>query len=120
MDLEMWFYILKNGAFAFLPEPLCSVRRHSKQATLENVRSGIVLDDKSRLFREFFGSTLKRATLLEKIAWDVRMAVTACRELDAGHALSAKAIEEVFFRYLFSRATYPITRAVWRMFGVAH
>ncbi len=120
MDLEMWFYILRSGAFAFLPEPLCAVRQHSEQATLENVRSGIILEDKRRLFRESFGNAPKRATFREKISWDVRMAVTACRELDAGHATPIRGVEEVFFRHFFPRVTYPVTRAIWRLLGRGH
>lgn len=114
MDLEMWFRILRQGAFAFLPEPLCRIRRHSAQATQANLRSGAVLTDKRRLFRGFLAEAGKHASLAEKALWDTRMAVTVGRTRGAGSAVDLSAINEVFFPSLFPGLTYPVASALWR------
>lgn len=49
-DMEMWFYLLEKGDFAFLPEPLCGIRVHEQQTTHENVKSLLIIDDQMRLF----------------------------------------------------------------------
>jgi glycosyltransferase involved in cell wall biosynthesis len=43
IDLEMWLYLLGRGQLAFLPEPLCRVRRHAQQASVRHLESGLVL-----------------------------------------------------------------------------
>jgi glycosyltransferase involved in cell wall biosynthesis len=113
MDLEMWFHLLRLGALAFLREPLCKIRQHAGQATQENVEWGAVLEDKRHLFREFHAEAGKRASLLKKISWDARMAVTVRRTAAAGLAISSREIEEVFFPRLFRRLTYPFASALW-------
>ena len=40
LDLEMWFYLLEQGRFAYLAEPLCAFRQHPAQLTEVNRRSG--------------------------------------------------------------------------------
>jgi hypothetical protein len=115
LDMEMWFHLLKHGAFAFLPDALCSIRRHEGQATWENLRSGVVMSDKRRLFREFLAEAGKHASIMEKVLWDVRMAVTAYRTLNAGHAVSLKDVDEVFFRRLFPGLTYLVASTLWRL-----
>jgi glycosyltransferase involved in cell wall biosynthesis len=32
-DMEMWFHLLEQGCFAFIPEPLCAFRIHGRQQT---------------------------------------------------------------------------------------
>lgn len=113
VDLEMWFHLLKHGTFAFLPDPLCRIRRHAKQATFANLRSGAVLDDKRRLFRGFLAD-VGSPSFREKLLWDVRMAVTACRSRNAGHSFSPEDIDEVFFHRIFATVTYPAVSALWR------
>ncbi|MFA6173010.1 MAG: glycosyltransferase [Kiritimatiellales bacterium] len=64
VDLEMWFYLLQNGALYYISDPLCCFRKHSRQQTEVNRRQGVYLlesvalfathggDDKSVLFRQ--------------------------------------------------------------------
>ncbi len=117
MDLEMWFRLLRRGAFAFLPEPLCKIRQHAAQATQANLRSGAVLNDKQRLFRGFLVEAGKHASLAERALWDIRMAVTVCRTKGAGYAVEPGDIDEVFFPSLFPGLTYPIASTLWRLAG---
>lgn len=117
MDLEMWFYLLKRGAFAFLPTPLCRIRQHAEQATRKNLEAGIILRDKRLLFREFAGEAGRHAALTEKLVWDARMAVTVWRTRNAGHAVQLEDIEEVFFPRLFPALTYPAVSALSRLLG---
>lgn len=49
-DMEMWFYLLEKGDFAFLPEPVCRIRVHEQQTTHANVKSLLISDDQMRLF----------------------------------------------------------------------
>ena len=42
IDLEMWFHLLAQGKFAYLPEPLCAFRRHDAQQSVLNRRLLIV------------------------------------------------------------------------------
>jgi glycosyltransferase involved in cell wall biosynthesis len=39
IDAEMWFHLLRRGGFAFVPAPLCKVRRHPSSETSRNVES---------------------------------------------------------------------------------
>lgn len=117
MDLEMWFRLLRRGAFAFLPEPLCKIRQHTNQATQNNLRSGTVLGDKRRLFHEFLIDAGQRASLAEKVLWDARMAVTVCRTRKAGHEVRPEGVAKVFFPRLFPVLTYPLASALWWLFG---
>jgi glycosyltransferase involved in cell wall biosynthesis len=115
MDLEMWFRLLKRGAFAFLPTPLCRIRKHVEQATQKNLKAGIVLRDKRLLFREFASEVGKHAGLAERLLWDARMAVTVWRTRNAGHAIRLEDIEEVFFPRLFPALTYPAASTLTRL-----
>jgi glycosyltransferase involved in cell wall biosynthesis len=115
VDLEMWFHLLRTGAFACLPEPLCRIRRHAKQATLKHLESGVVLDDKRRFFREFLADAGKHASFHEKVLWDMRMAVTVYRTMHAGRAVRPQDVEEVFFRRLFPGLVYPVASTLWRL-----
>ncbi|HXZ97297.1 MAG TPA: glycosyltransferase family 2 protein [Burkholderiales bacterium] len=117
VDLEMWFHLLKHGAFAFLPDPLCRILQHAKQATFENLRSGVVLNDKRRLFHAFVADVGGHASFTEKVLWDARMAVTVYRTMNAGHAISLEDIGEVFFRRFFPGLTYPVASNLWRLSG---
>ncbi|MDD2308839.1 MAG: glycosyltransferase family 2 protein [Desulfuromonadaceae bacterium] len=45
VDLEMWFYLLEQGSFAYINEPLCSFRIHDQQQTAKNNESHSHLND---------------------------------------------------------------------------
>jgi glycosyltransferase involved in cell wall biosynthesis len=53
IDLEMWFYLLEQGTFAFLSEPLCKIRTHPGQLTQVHRLSFQLVDDEFRLFEEY-------------------------------------------------------------------
>lgn len=98
MDLEMWFRVLEQGRFAFVAEPLCSVRRHRGQATRASLVSGRVTRDKARLFRDYEGRPAMRGTPAERLLWDFRMAWSLQRETAAG--VTAGDSDAVFFPVL--------------------
>ncbi len=54
VDLEMWFYLLEQGNFAFIGEALAAFRRHDRQLTRSYTREQIHLDDFLLLGREYF------------------------------------------------------------------
>jgi len=95
MDLEMWFRVLEQGRFAFLAEPLCSVRRHRGQATEGSLASGRVTRDKARLFRDYGAKHAMRGTVAQRLLWDFRMAWSQQRELGAGRAVGE--VDAVFY-----------------------
>ena len=39
VDLEMWFYLLRQGRFSYIAEPLIAFRRHDAQQTVVNTRA---------------------------------------------------------------------------------
>lgn len=57
VDMEMWFYLLEQGQFAYINEPLCAFRRHTAQQTELNSRSTVPLDDTRRLNEEYLKRT---------------------------------------------------------------
>jgi glycosyltransferase involved in cell wall biosynthesis len=114
MDLEMWMHLLQSGSLSFIAQPLCKIRQHPQQATRMNLKSGIVLDNKQRLFREF-RSVVTGATVINKLRWDIRMAVTLLRTTRAQSGHFSIDVKEVFFRPLFSWFTCPAARLIWML-----
>jgi glycosyltransferase involved in cell wall biosynthesis len=53
-DLEMWFYLLEQGQFAWLAEPLCAFRRHPRQQTEVNRRNHVGGEEQWILMRTCF------------------------------------------------------------------
>lgn len=53
IDLEMWFHLLEQGDFVFLPEPLSNFRQHGGQQTWENLKDPAFFDDMWRIFNEY-------------------------------------------------------------------
>ncbi|HAM52020.1 MAG TPA: glycosyl transferase family 2 [Nitrospiraceae bacterium] len=53
VDLEMWFYLLEKGKFAFIDEPLSSFRIHSAQQTQKNTKSFTALEDIFLLYDQY-------------------------------------------------------------------
>ena len=107
VDLEMWMHLLTHGAAILLPEPLCRIRRHAAQASHENVRSGRVVEDKQRLFRDYGPALSGELSLTEKLMWDARMALSIQRVQAAGRRLNVSDPTEIFFPGLFRRVMLP-------------
>lgn len=53
VDLEMWFHLLEQGSFAYINEPLCSFRIHSKQQTRVNAGNDVILFDNYYLQHDY-------------------------------------------------------------------
>lgn len=53
VDLEMWFYLLEQGRFAYLSEPLSSFRVHDAQATAYNRNNCKYIDDMFCLLNDY-------------------------------------------------------------------
>ena len=116
MDLEMWMYLLRSGDMTYIDRPLCKVRQHPQQATRQHLKSGVVLDNKRQLFREFRG-VITRATFMDKLRWDIRMAVTLLRTIQADAGGARTNIEEVYFHALFPWFTLPVTQLLFAVVG---
>jgi glycosyltransferase involved in cell wall biosynthesis len=55
VDLEMWFYLLEQGLFAYIDEPLSAFRVHSGQQTRKNLQDFVHIDDMFLLLDEYSG-----------------------------------------------------------------
>jgi len=116
MDLEMWMYLLRSGSMTYIDQPLCKVRHHSDQATQQHLKSGIVLADKCQLFREFHRE-MHSPSVLEKLRWDIRMAVTRYKTLQAGGSVIGAGIKETYFPAVFPWFTEPVARVLLKWAG---
>lgn len=72
LDLEMWFFLLERGYFAYLPTPLCAFRQHPRQQTEVNRQNGTAAREYRVLFgrwslRQRFGGQVWRQTLFERL-----------------------------------------------------
>jgi hypothetical protein len=111
-DLEMWFRLLEQGSFAFIPDELCRIRQHGAQGTQGNFGAGKITADRQRLFREFAPKPYIRAGWSERLLWDLRMAWLLCRDSGArGDVIAAGVAEAVFFPKLL----YPLFWAALRI-----
>jgi glycosyltransferase involved in cell wall biosynthesis len=59
VDLEMWFYLLEQGKFAFIGDPLCSFRIHPEQETWINIAELRHHEDTRILFAEYLDNPAK-------------------------------------------------------------
>ena len=64
MDMEMWFRLLEKGELLSIERPLCSIRVHSEQMTIKNIRSGKLLDDNVKLFDSYSKKPYLETTFL--------------------------------------------------------
>lgn len=60
VDLEMWFYLLEQGSFAYINEPLCSFRIHGQQQTKVNAGNNSLLYDYYYLHRDYLNKEYLR------------------------------------------------------------
>lgn len=112
VDLEMWMHLMERGSFTYTPELLCTVRLHGEQGTAANLRSGRVVEDKRRLFRDCapqFGASL---SMRDRLLWDARFALSAGRVRRAGGTVSDMRDEAVFHPAVYRAFTAPAVNAV--------
>lgn len=69
IDMEMWFYLLEQGKFAFFAHPLCSFRVHSGQKTADNIKNLRYLDDYFLLLRDYSGKPYIGAGRVTRWYW---------------------------------------------------
>jgi len=115
-DVEMWLHLLECGDLVLLPEALCSIRLHPEQATKANLRSGQVVEDKRRLFREFANQSHDAGSLLDRAMWDLRMASSVARSgPQTAKRLKDSGISEVYFPHLFRHGLLPAAALVQKL-----
>jgi len=66
VDLEMWFYLLEQGKYAHLAEPLSSFRVHAEQQTAKNILSLAYINDLSLLFDDYLFKSYVSCSTLHK------------------------------------------------------
>jgi glycosyltransferase involved in cell wall biosynthesis len=96
-DLEMWFYLLEQGCFAYLGEPLCAFRTHSRQQT-EKDRSALTpaLENRELLRRYLHKHYVRfRRWIWEYLEYDaVRRIVRRGRKLQLHDGPAEEAVRE--------------------------
>lgn len=82
MDMEMWFHLLEKGSMKNLPEPLCAIRRHAAQMTVQSIRTAALVEDNVHLFEEYGCKTYIRQSWIKVTGRKIRMAyrVWLCRD----------------------------------------
>jgi len=118
IDLEMWFHLLKNGSAVLLPEPRCLIRQHAEQTTQSNIRSGRIVSDKQRLFRQYAAGIEAALTPMEKLSWDVRLVSSVARSRAAGAHVESGAIAELFYPRTSLRLLLPLIGLAWKLCNV--
>ena len=67
VDLDFWFHLLEQGRLAYLAEPLCAFRRHAKQQSALNVKSGAHVQDELILAQYWFSRPWLRGFTCGKV-----------------------------------------------------
>jgi glycosyltransferase involved in cell wall biosynthesis len=101
LDLEMWIHLLTKGSAVFLPEALCQIRQHSEQLTISNFRSGRLIEEKRRLFRNELSRRRAALPFLCKAAWDIRMVISIARVRLFEGQVNSKTIDEVYYKRFY-------------------
>lgn len=65
-DLEMWFHLLEQGDFAFIPEVVCLFRQHEEQYSSKNEKSLASIDDLFSLYDAFSAKEYVTAGVLAR------------------------------------------------------
>ena len=105
-DLEMWFHLLEQGAFAHVPEALCGFRRHAGQQTRSNAESLAFADDEFRLFDDYSGKGYISLSYLQKQGVRYNKALLVWNRRDRGCA------EEAIRRKISEHYPLPLFRLV--------
>jgi len=53
MDMDVWFRLIETGHLLSIEIPLCAIRFHKSQMTIENIKSGKLIADNILIFNEF-------------------------------------------------------------------
>jgi glycosyltransferase involved in cell wall biosynthesis len=109
VDLEMWSELLREGSFAFTPEVLCDIRLHAGQITRRNMRDGRIVEERRQYYRDMAPRLAPSLSLLQRWAWDGRMALCLTRYGD--EAARRAQITELFFPRAFRSFTLPLVSA---------
>jgi glycosyltransferase involved in cell wall biosynthesis len=60
VDLEFWFHLLEQGDFVYLPDPLCSFRRHDAQQSEQHAVAEVGKWELFELFAAYRGRAAQR------------------------------------------------------------
>lgn len=111
LDMEMWFRLLEKGSFVFVLETLCRIREHESRGTLENLRRGKDALDKIRLFEEYGHKTYLRGSLMERLRWDSRMALSVARVVATESTSDGtKVAKAVYYPAVYKNLMLPVAK----------
>ncbi len=75
-DLEMWFHLLEQGDFAYIPEILCKFRVHLNQTTKTNIKSLKFIDDEILLFNDHIEKRYLGNSHINRQRWKFKLCYT--------------------------------------------
>jgi glycosyltransferase involved in cell wall biosynthesis len=67
VDLEFWFHLLEQGAFAYLAEPLAAFRIHAQQQTAVNRQTGVGEREQVQLLELYLARPWMRAVITRQM-----------------------------------------------------
>jgi glycosyltransferase involved in cell wall biosynthesis len=70
IDLEMWFYLLEQGDFAYIAEPLCAFRLHENQQSQINSRTNRGQDEHLVLLKSYFHKAWVRQVISQPMLFN--------------------------------------------------
>jgi len=65
-DVEMWFHLLEQGDFVYVPELFCKFRHHEEQTSAHNEKLLISIDDLFLIYRDYVNKKYIDAGFVEK------------------------------------------------------
>jgi glycosyltransferase involved in cell wall biosynthesis len=63
VDLEMWFHLLEQGDLVYIPEALCTFRKHPHQMSAVNQANQLAVDEPDMLLVDYFPKAWLKAQL---------------------------------------------------------
>ncbi len=88
IDLDMWFYILEKGNFAFTPEVLCVFRQHGEQETISHLATDAAIEDEFRLYDDYVNRDYMNISSIKKYEIKYTKAYFAWKQQYSGIELS--------------------------------
>lgn len=117
VDLEMWFHLLEQGKFVYIPEPLCAFRVHSEQQTKRNFDSGLYINDSFFLLRDYSNKPYLKFSCIQRKYMYFTPAYNIWKLYYKHNRFSRKVAEDMIFnKYHYSSFIFYIVKPFFRLY----
>lgn len=122
VDLEMWFYLLEQGSFAYINEPLCSFRVHPQQQTRVNALNQSLAYDVYYFQKEYLNKEYLRISgvLRAYLKFDSLYGIWKLyknRKISRSEAVRLISLETDFSYFRFWYPLYKIYKPIFKQYG---